>query len=43
MPLVPALVSYIALFYIVHLEAMKMNLAGIAQTPVFAYVCCSEK
>ena len=31
--LVPALVSYIALFYIVHLEAMKMNLQGLAKPP----------
>ncbi|MGB7184372.1 MAG: TRAP transporter fused permease subunit, partial [Burkholderiaceae bacterium] len=29
--IVPALVSYIALFYIVHLEAMKLNLVGIAR------------
>ncbi|MCK9260588.1 MAG: TRAP transporter permease [Azoarcus sp.] len=27
--IVPALISYIALFYIVHLEAMKMNLQGL--------------
>lgn len=27
--ILPALISYIALFYIVHLEAMKMNLQGI--------------
>ena len=31
--LVPALVSYIALFYIVHLEAMKMNLRGLPKPP----------
>ncbi|MEE8364446.1 MAG: TRAP transporter permease [Gammaproteobacteria bacterium] len=31
--LVPALVSYIALFYIVHLEAMKMNLKGLPKPP----------
>jgi len=31
--LVPALVSYIALFYIVHLEAMKMNLQGLPKPP----------
>ncbi len=31
--LVPALVSYIALFYIVHLEAMKMNLEGLPKPP----------
>lgn len=27
--IVPAVISYIALFYIVHLEAMKMNLQGL--------------
>ena len=27
--IVPALISYIALFYIVHLEALKMNLQGL--------------
>lgn len=27
--IVPAVISYIALFYIVHLEAMKMNLKGL--------------
>jgi TRAP-type uncharacterized transport system fused permease subunit len=26
----PAIISYIALFYIVHLEALKANLEGIA-------------
>ncbi len=31
--LVPALVSYIALVYIVHLEAMKMNLKGLPKPP----------
>ena len=31
--IVPALVSYIALFYIVHLEAMKLNLTGIPRPP----------
>ncbi len=31
--LVPALVSYIALFYIVHLEAMKMDLKGLPKLP----------
>ncbi len=31
--LVPALVSYIALFYIVHLEAMKLNLKGLPKPP----------
>lgn len=31
--LVPALVSYIALFYIVHLEAMKMGLQGLPKPP----------
>ena len=31
--LVPALVSYIALVYIVHLEAMKMNLKGLPKLP----------
>jgi TRAP-type uncharacterized transport system fused permease subunit len=33
----PAVVSYIALFYIVHLEAMKLNIQGIprAQLPPF--------
>lgn len=31
--LVPALVSYIALFYIVHLEAMKMDLKGLPRLP----------
>jgi len=31
--LVPALVSYIALFYIVHIEAMKMGLKGIRKLP----------
>jgi TRAP transporter 4TM/12TM fusion protein len=31
--LVPALVSYIALVYIVHLEAMKMNLQGLTKPP----------
>ena len=31
--LVPALVSYIALFYIVHLEAMKLNLQGLPKPP----------
>ena len=31
--LVPALVSYIALFYIVHIEAMKMNLKGLPKPP----------
>lgn len=31
--LVPAFVSYIALFYIVHLEAMKMNLQGLPKPP----------
>ncbi len=31
--LVPALVSYIALVYIVHLEAMKMNLQGLPKPP----------
>ena len=31
--LVPALVSYIALFYIVHIEAMKMNLQGLPKPP----------
>ena len=31
--LVPALVSYIALFYIVHLEAMKMDLKGLPKPP----------
>ena len=31
--LVPALVSYIALFYIVHLEAMKLKLEGLPKPP----------
>ncbi len=31
--IVPALVSYIALFYIVHLEAMKMDLKGLPKHP----------
>ena len=31
--LVPALVSYIALVYIVHLEALKLNLKGLARPP----------
>ncbi len=31
--LVPALVSYIALVYIVHLEAMKLNLEGLPKLP----------
>jgi TRAP transporter 4TM/12TM fusion protein len=31
--LVPALVSYIALVYIVHLEALKMNLKGLPKHP----------
>ncbi len=31
--LVPALVSYIALVYIVHLEAMKLNLQGLPKPP----------
>ncbi len=31
--LLPALVSYIALVYIVHLEAMKMNLQGLKKPP----------
>ncbi|MBX2870005.1 MAG: TRAP transporter fused permease subunit, partial [Acidiferrobacterales bacterium] len=31
--LVPALVSYIALFYIVHLEAMKLKLKGLPKPP----------
>ena len=31
--LVPALVSYIALVYIVHLEAMKMDLQGLPKPP----------
>ena len=31
--LVPALVSYIALFYIVHIEAMKLNLQGLPKPP----------
>ncbi|MGB5706405.1 MAG: TRAP transporter permease [Arenicellales bacterium] len=31
--LVPALVSYIALVYIVHLEAMKMDLKGLKKPP----------
>ena len=31
--LVPALVSYIALVYIVHLEAMKMDLKGLQKPP----------
>ncbi len=31
--LVPALVSYIALVYIVHLEAMKLNLKGLPKLP----------
>ncbi|MEM7195966.1 MAG: TRAP transporter permease [Pseudomonadota bacterium] len=31
--LVPALVSYIALFYIVHLEAMKLQLKGLPKPP----------
>ena len=31
--LVPALVSYIALVYIVHLEALKMNLKGLPKLP----------
>ncbi len=31
--LVPALVSYIALVYIVHLEAMKLNLKGLPKPP----------
>lgn len=31
--LVPALVSYIALVYIVHLEALKMNLKGLQKPP----------
>ncbi len=31
--LLPALVSYIALIYIVHLEAMKLNLKGLRKPP----------
>ncbi len=31
--LVPALVSYIALVYIVHIEAMKLNLKGLPKPP----------
>ncbi|MGI9305215.1 MAG: TRAP transporter permease, partial [Gammaproteobacteria bacterium] len=31
--LLPALVSYIALIYIVHLEAMKLNLKGLQKPP----------
>ena len=31
--LVPALVSYIALVYIVHLESLKLNLKGLAKPP----------
>ncbi len=31
--LLPALVSYIALFYIVHLEALKMDLKGLPKPP----------
>ena len=31
--IVPALVSYIALFYIVHLEACKLNLKGLEKPP----------
>ncbi|QPC43911.1 TRAP transporter permease [Kaustia mangrovi] len=31
--LLPALISYIALFYIVHLEAMKMDLKGLPKPP----------
>ena len=31
--LIPALISYIALIYIVHLEAMKMNLKGLPKAP----------
>ncbi|NIV22498.1 MAG: hypothetical protein GWN51_02375, partial [Gemmatimonadetes bacterium] len=31
--LVPALVSYIALVYIVHLEAMKLDLRGLPKPP----------
>ena len=29
----PAIISYIALFYIVHLEACKAGIAGIAARP----------
>ena len=32
--IVPALVSYIALFYIVHLEALKLGLRGMERPPV---------
>ena len=31
--IVPALVSYIALFYILHLEACKLNLKGLEKPP----------
>ena len=31
--LIPAVISYIALVYIVHLEAMKMNLKGLPKEP----------
>lgn len=31
---VPAVISYIALIYIVHLEALKMNLKGLPKPPV---------
>ena len=31
--LIPAVISYIALIYIVHLEAMKMNLKGLPKVP----------
>ena len=30
---VPAVISYIALFYIVHLEALKLNLYGLPKVP----------
>ena len=30
---VPAVISYIALFYIVHLEALKLNLQGLPKAP----------
>ena len=37
--LVPALVSYIALVYIVHLEALKMNLKGLPKPPSNKTLC----
>ena len=41
--LVPALVSYIALVYIVHLEALKMGLKGLPKHPSSALLSVSQK